>query len=187
MKNKCWSCGLTFECSKDLQNHLHAAVSYEKGGKFLWEDDVYLKPFMADDPLLHSFAADEDDEDYNVLIDKEELMRELVSNEDFGELCNDSQEILKDSSSELNIVQNIGNKQDHAENMACHFDKMKTNGILMEENFRPFHQRRKDKQLRFSVANVTAREIKDVNENYFGAYGSFGIHREMLSDKVYDV
>lgn len=138
---------------------------------------------MEDDPLLHSFAADEDDEDYNVLMDKEELMRALLSNEDFIKLCNDSQDILKDSSSELDIVQNIGNKQDQAEIMACHFDKMKADGILTEQNLGPFH-RRKEKQLRFSIANVTSREIKHVNENYFGAYGSFGIHREMLSDKV---
>lgn len=183
-ENKCWSCGFTFECSKDLQNHLHAAVSYGKDGKFLWEDDLYLKPFMADDPLLHSFAGAEDDEDYNVLIDKEELMRELGSNEDLTELCKESQEILNNGISELNIADAIGNKQDHAENMISHFEKMEAKGILIEENLEPFHQKRKDKQLMVSIANVAEREIKNVNENYFGVYGSFGIHREMLSDKV---
>nr|AFK34241.1 unknown [Lotus japonicus] len=32
--------------------------------------------------------------------------------------------------------------------------------------------------------NHIAKRIKKVNENYFGAYSLFGIHREMLSDKV---
>ncbi|KAI3416631.1 Methyltransf_25 domain-containing protein, partial [Psidium guajava] len=30
----------------------------------------------------------------------------------------------------------------------------------------------------------TANIVRTVNENYFGAYSSFGIHREMISDKV---
>ncbi|KAK6934007.1 ZN622/Rei1/Reh1, zinc finger C2H2-type [Dillenia turbinata] len=34
-----------------------------------------------------------------------------------------------------------------------------------------------------SIAN-DAKEIRVVNEGYFGSYSSFGIHREMLSDKV---
>ena len=32
--------------------------------------------------------------------------------------------------------------------------------------------------------NLVAKDIKKVNENYFGAYSSFEIHREMISDKV---
>ncbi|KAG2372505.1 protein arginine N-methyltransferase [Vigna angularis] len=32
--------------------------------------------------------------------------------------------------------------------------------------------------------NHIAKHIKKVNESYFGSYSSFGIHREMLSDKV---
>ncbi len=32
--------------------------------------------------------------------------------------------------------------------------------------------------------NLVAKDIKKVNDNYFGAYSSFGIHREMISDKV---
>ena len=56
-----------------------------------------------------------------------------------------------------------------------------SNGSAVKENLRELHQNRNDKQLRASFA---AREINNVNENYFGAYGSFGIHREMISDKV---
>lgn len=32
--------------------------------------------------------------------------------------------------------------------------------------------------------NAIDHEIVIVNKNYFGSYGSFGIHREMISDKV---
>lgn len=42
----------------------------------------------------------------------------------------------------------------------------------------------KDEELEVSFAKVEASEIKIVNKNYFGLYSSFGIHREMISDKV---
>ncbi|XP_050235016.1 probable protein arginine N-methyltransferase 3 [Mercurialis annua] len=32
--------------------------------------------------------------------------------------------------------------------------------------------------------NLAPRDVKKIDENYFGAYSCFGIHREMISDKV---
>ncbi|XP_074566171.1 putative protein arginine N-methyltransferase 3 isoform X2 [Curcuma longa] len=156
-ENKCWCCGLKFQCNRDLQNHLHPASSFAKDGIFLWEDDHYLKPFMEDDPLLHSFGGDEDEEDDPMTINKEEIMRELIDGEKLPRLYNGGRNILNGDASVSNVFTET---EDKAE---C---------------------KHKDEQLRESFANIAAKEIRNVNENYFGAYGSFGIHREMLSDKA---
>ncbi|KMZ72671.1 hypothetical protein ZOSMA_15G00070 [Zostera marina] len=34
-----------------------------------------------------------------------------------------------------------------------------------------------------AMANASAKQMKDVNDSYFGAYGTYGIHREMIGDK----
>ncbi|CAM8878827.1 unnamed protein product [Rhodiola kirilowii] len=44
---------------------------------FPWDDDMYLSPFMQDDPLLYVFGEDEDDVDYPEDEDKEELIKEI--------------------------------------------------------------------------------------------------------------
>jgi protein arginine N-methyltransferase 3 len=41
-----------------------------------------------------------------------------------------------------------------------------------------------DKHSKVSLMNLVDKDIKKANANYFGAYSSFGIHREMISDKV---
>ncbi|KAL8235178.1 hypothetical protein R6Q59_021278 [Mikania micrantha] len=41
-----------------------------------------------------------------------------------------------------------------------------------------------DKQLSNSSLSAVNHEIMTVNKDYFGSYSSFGIHREMISDKV---
>ncbi|OAY77460.1 putative protein arginine N-methyltransferase 3 [Ananas comosus] len=171
-ENKCWSCGETFQCREDVQNHLHVANSYNKGGKVLWADDSYLKPFMEDDSLLHSIAVDDDDEDWNPSMDKEELMRQLMSNEELEELCRNTHNMVG-----VKDEREIEEKEDQ-------FEKITVNGSVLEDTCEPLNQKDNEKQLKISRATLAAREIKNVNDGYFGAYGSFGIHREMLSDKV---
>lgn len=176
-ENRCWGCGLTFQCKKDLLNHLHTPDGYEKNGQLLWHDDTYLKPFMVDDELLHSFVGDEeDDEDYTGTISKEEAMKELMSSEEIAEICRNGSGVLDGGDSENGAFHKLEKKEDSAVNT--------NNGTVTKENLEEKHQQTNDERLRISFANVAAREIKNVNENYFGAYGSFGIHREMISDKV---
>ncbi|KAJ6807831.1 putative protein arginine N-methyltransferase 3 [Iris pallida] len=182
-ENKCWSCGLTFECNNKLQDHLHKYTLCKKDGKFPWEDDMYLKPSMVDDALLHSFGCEEDDEDFTASINKEELMRELMNNGVMDELSNGIRVIDIDNS-DLDIPHEIEKKETHGENVTDHFGKTMRNGIIGGTRLGELNQKQKDKSLKVSFANVAAREVKNVNENYFGAYGSFGIHREMISDKV---
>ncbi|XP_077244620.1 protein arginine methyltransferase 3 [Tasmannia lanceolata] len=188
--NKCWSCGLGFESNNNLQNHLHTAVNFEKNSKLPWQGDIYLKPFMEDDALLHSFCEDEDDEDdYIPTIDREELMRELVDANDITKICIDEESLGDIVPLELNALNENGIKKacqtvGSCLNMGNNLEMAMANGIGSGQDLGSLCQKRKDKNLRISFANVAAREIKNVNESYFGAYGSFGIHREMLSDKV---
>jgi protein arginine N-methyltransferase 3 len=49
----------------------------------------------------------------------------------------------------------------------------------------PRPSKKKDKKdLKVTFAEVAKREARNVNKDYFGSYSAFGIHREMLSDKV---
>lgn len=160
--HKCWGCGLKFRCGKDLQTHLHTHVNYEKNGQLLWGDDVYLKPFMFDDALLHSFVGDDDydDDECGEMISREEVMREFMNNGELGQTCGDDFEKIEVAVE--NVTEDLG--------------KMMTNRTVVKDDHSGLH--RSDKQMR------AAREIMNVNENYFGGYGSYGIHREMISDKV---
>lgn len=130
---------------------------------------------MEDDSLLHSFAVDDDDEDWNPSMDKEELMRQLRSNEELEELCRNTHNMVG-----VKDEREIEEKEDQ-------FEKITVNGSVLEDTCEPLNQKDNEKQLKISRATLAAREIKNVNDGYFGAYGSFGIHREMLSDKVCEV
>ncbi|XP_058078832.1 probable protein arginine N-methyltransferase 3 [Magnolia sinica] len=188
--NKCWNCGSTFQSNKDLQNHLHAAFNFGKDGKLPWQDDMYLKPFMPEDALLHSFGDDEDGEDdYTTSVDREELLRELANSKDLGEICIDDEDILDTVPSELVAPNKNRSKEascvmNGSLNLTHSLEKVAMNRMASGEDLGSPSQKQKDKNLRVSFANVAAKEIKNVNESYFGAYGSFGIHKEMISDKV---
>ncbi|XP_039132604.1 probable protein arginine N-methyltransferase 3 isoform X3 [Dioscorea cayenensis subsp. rotundata] len=180
---KCWRCGLVFNCKTDLQNHFHETDVFEKEGKFPWENDMYLKPFLVDDALLHSFAGNEDEDDDPVSVDKEELMRELMSSGVLEEIRVDSELITEINSSDLDVCEKNGVQEGPCVdgNASKCSERILTKDSVGDLVIPP--QKQKDKQLRVSFANVAAKEIKTVNEDYFGAYGSFGIHRVMLSDK----
>lgn len=46
-------------------------------------------------------------------------------------------------------------------------------------------KKKNKKDLKVTFAEVAKREARNVNKDYFGSYSAFGIHREMLSDKVW--
>lgn len=45
-------------------------------------------------------------------------------------------------------------------------------------------KKKSKKNLKVTFAEVAKKEARNVNKDYFGSYSAFGIHREMLSDKV---
>jgi protein arginine N-methyltransferase 3 len=181
-ENRCWSCGVTCQSNQDLQNHLHETVNVEDI-KPHWEDDRYLKPFMKDDSLLYSFG--EDEEDYTASVDKEELMRDL---ENFEENAIDDENAGDTTVFSADTCDKNGGRIVSASNdyspTASSLEKVMVNGVDSREHAGSAGRKLKDEHLRASFPTLIAKDIKNANKNYFGAYSSFGIHREMISDKV---
>ncbi|KAM0903188.1 hypothetical protein ACQ4PT_018815 [Festuca glaucescens] len=152
-EKKCWSCGQAFSSNTELCSHLHAVERYLIDGKVPWEDDVYLKPFMEDDSLLHSLSIDDDD-------DEDE------------DNCGMPMERGQCSAGNGVFAELPGNKLSTI---------TERNGSDISPQF---HHEMNDSHLKVARASVNAKAIKTFDDNYFGSYSSFGIHREMLSDKV---
>uniref|UniRef100_A0A2P2LE80 Arginine N-methyltransferase family protein n=1 Tax=Rhizophora mucronata TaxID=61149 RepID=A0A2P2LE80_RHIMU len=184
-ENRCWTCGITCQSNLDLQSHLHEALNVHEI-KLFWDDDRYLKPFMQDDTLLYSFSDDEEGEDdYTVGVDKEELIKDLGNIEEIT--INDDNTWQKSMSSSDYCVQNA---RDHVASATNgHVGVAGCSKMLMinggsKGNAGSSCEKHVDMHSKASLMNLAAKDIKKINENYFGAYSSFGIHREMISDKV---
>ncbi|CAL1377274.1 unnamed protein product [Linum trigynum] len=170
-QNGCWSCGVTCQSKEELQNHLHETANLENV-RLLWDDDKYLKPFMQDDMLLHSFSEEEeedDEDDYKASFDKDELMRHLG---DIGVLN----------------INEVKTSEHHSESFKQNGTKepaSSSNGQVVYKSLQPLITNGVSGDTEpTNIVNLSANKIKTVNDNYFGSYSSFGIHREMISDKV---
>lgn len=129
---------------------------------------MYLKPFMEDDSVLHSLFMDDDEED---------------------EECGISMERGQCSAGERVLAEPLGNKlstlsERNGSEISAQFEKRCTIGSTQGEDRESFAHETNDSQLKVARASVNAKAIKTVDDNYFGSYSSFGIHREMLGDKV---
>jgi protein arginine N-methyltransferase 3 len=181
-ENRCWSCGLACQSHQDIQNHVHETVKL-KDIKPLWDDDKYLKPFMQDDPLLYSFNEDEEGEDNHMTLDdQEELMRDLRN---IDEMCIEDTDTLEKSAHGygVNGAKEVASTSSSHENVGNSSKMEMVNGDS-EERVGSSDGKPSDKHSKVSLMNLVDKDIKKANANYFGAYSSFGIHREMISDKV---
>lgn len=181
-ENRCWSCGLACQSHQDIQNHVHETVKL-KDIKPLWDDDKYLKPFMQDDPLLYSFNEDEEGEDNHMTLDdQEELMRDLRN---IDEMCIEDTDTLEKSAHGYgeNGAKEVASTSSSHENVGNSSKMEMVNGDS-EERVGSSDGKPSDKHSKVSLMNLVDKDIKKANANYFGAYSSFGIHREMISDKV---
>ncbi|KAI3790614.1 hypothetical protein L2E82_03786 [Cichorium intybus] len=153
-ENRCWSCGITCQSRPELQSHLHEPSL--ESSNLPWDNDMYLKPYMEEDNLLHSFDEDEE-------LDDDDPMRS--TDEDMLKNLNNLEKITieENGASSSNGAQV---KSDVTEKDGAH------EGVFNDK-----------KSNNFPVKTVD-REIVIVNKNYFGSYSSFGIHKEMISDKV---
>ncbi|KDP40554.1 hypothetical protein JCGZ_24553 [Jatropha curcas] len=73
------------------------------------------------------------------------------------------------------LMRDLGNMEEICladDNSAACSDNFKENGI------------KEVASVSKGLLNLVSKDIKKVNESYFGSYSSFGIHREMISDKV---
>ncbi|KAL6582216.1 Protein arginine N-methyltransferase 3 [Orobanche minor] len=165
--NECWSCGMKCMSKEELQNHFHEAVIFF-GSTFPWDDDKYLNPFLQDDSLLYSFGEDDEDEEGDTMsVDREELASYMSQFEHIDMHDGGASEI---SASELVIPFEYGTKD-----AVLSFDKdisaaKPLEGVTVDNTSIP-------------VGGQT-NKIKDINKNYFNSYSSFGIHKDMISDKV---
>ncbi|CAA0831436.1 Probable protein arginine N-methyltransferase 3 [Striga hermonthica] len=175
--NKCWSCGTTCISKEDLQKHLHESANFD-GSTFPWDDDKYFKPFMQDDSLLYSFDEDDDDDEGGVMpLDREELASYMSRFEPIDMHDEGTSDI---SAPELVNPRENGGKDAAAkplEGLIVGNGNTTNGGLLPCRN-------RKNKSNADPSIKIAADEIKSINKKYFSSYGSFGIHREMISDKV---
>lgn len=153
----------------------------------LLNDDKYLNPFMQEDPLLYSFGQDEEsDNDDATPLEKEEIMTDL---REFGNISIDDADLIYALLSDLDASNEDGREGASTSNgyssMENISEKKIGSCICAKEDVGSFRGKAKDKHVRVSFANVVSKEIKNANEDYFGAYSSFIIHREMISDKVF--
>lgn len=183
--NRCWACGISFQSKKDLHDHLHEIVSFDET-RLPWDDEKYLNPFMQEDPLLYSFTEDDEcEDDFNKSADKEELMRVLSTFEMINvDYENDLEMFPSDFSSlENGLKEVVASAPDSNLGTEIPLEKVML-GSCNTNNAGLSGTKIKDLQLRVSSLKIVENEIIKVNKSYFGSYGSFGIHREMISDKV---
>lgn len=164
---------------------MHDIVNFEE--RILpWDDDKYLNSFLQEDPLLHSFFDDDEcEEDYNVIADDDELVRiwktEKIKIDDESDLekmapaCNSS---LKDGSKQI-----VYDASATHSSLEVPSDNVTVSSCNLS-NGGPSFGNPNNKPLRDFPAKISDTEILNVNRSYFGSYSSFGIHREMISDKV---
>ncbi|KAE8713842.1 putative protein arginine N-methyltransferase 3 [Hibiscus syriacus] len=180
--NRCWSCGVHCQSKQDLQSHLHQSFNTEDV-KLLLDDDKYLNPFMQEDSLLYSFGGDEEDEDdCNTSFDEEEMAK------DFGNVYIDDDYTVEDIELNAETYNKDGKTFMGVSNgqlsLACSSKEITDNGSDYGQSVRSLESHPKDKQSRVYNADVAGKDIKKVNDSYFGSYSSFGIHRDMISDKI---
>lgn len=142
-----------------------------KDVKFPWDEEKYLKPFWQEDSLLYSFADDEEDEEDT--FDREGLIEDLQK---LGNLSIDDDEDIGETSASNNENCNINGSKDVTLLSNCNGLKQSSADDLIVNG--------KDAEPKVCDGRLVNRNIRKVNENYFGSYSSFGIHKEMLSDKV---
>lgn len=142
---------------------------------------------MQDDSLLYSFGDDEEPEDdYTTAAEKEELMNDLRKFEEIntGSDIHGEQFAVNCNTSGGNISKNVAAASNENLNTGSSSGKSTVNGMISSKHSGSSDRVTDDKQLRTYIPKLVANDIKIVNEDYFGSYSSFGIHREMLSDKA---
>ncbi|MED6146722.1 Protein arginine N-methyltransferase 3 [Stylosanthes scabra] len=178
--NKCWSCGSTCQSNQDLQNHLHDAIDLSDI-KTKWDDDRYLKPFMLDDSLLYSFVDYEDVEDEQIPPMDEDLMVDLKNSIETLDL---KKVVVTDGVYDTSSSKKVASVPNDHLNQENSSEKELVNGKNSRPYVQPIDKAKDEGLLMAKSRNHMEKQIKMVNESYFGSYSSYGIHREMLSDKV---
>ncbi|KAF7824750.1 putative protein arginine N-methyltransferase 3 [Senna tora] len=181
-ENRCWNCGFTCESNQNLQSHLHDIVNF-KDIKLQWGDDRYLKPFIQDDSVLYNFADYEESEDEQTTpINKEQFVKDLKIFEEMFNGYRSTMEkvVANDDKNNLCGMKETTSVSDDYVNHDSSLYKDHSN----DKGSRGYVKNQEEGCLIANSSCRLARHVMKVNESYFGSYSSFGIHREMLSDKA---
>lgn len=133
---------------------------------------------------MYSFAEDEEDDDISLV--NNNIQRNTDTD---GGICN------VDESTRENIpLHSNRNKENGMEdcsstshgylNAPSNLEEVIETTEKTMETLELNDKIQEDDQLKIARRRFHSKDIKNANENYFGSYSSFGIHREMLSDKV---
>ncbi|KAI5082237.1 hypothetical protein GOP47_0001980 [Adiantum capillus-veneris] len=164
-----------------------------------WQDDKYLTPFLENDPLLYSFEENSDDDDdaseekvipqdVTPLLEKTELKSLLLA----ASCGADAEGLVISATDKLNALTiddlhttdlsaSRGQNNGHSHKLDANHDS--DTSLINEYNGSAMAKKHSNK-LKVSFAKVAARERYSINQSYFGSYSTFGIHREMLSDRI---
>lgn len=136
---------------------------------------------------MYSFGDDEEaEDDYTTEAEKEELMSDLRK---FEKISIDS-DIHGENfafnfhSCDGNVSKDVATASNELLTAGSSSGNITVNGMISSECGGSPEKVTNDKQLRTYIPKLVAKDIKIVNEDYFGSYSSFGIHREMISDKA---
>ncbi|MCO5551320.1 hypothetical protein L7F22_004821 [Adiantum nelumboides] len=163
-----------------------------------WQDDKYLTPFLENDSLLYSFEENSDDDD----VSKEKVIpqdvRPLLSDTELesmllsaGSGVNEKGLVISATDGlnalTINGLLNTGVPASRG-NDNCHSYKVDAKDdsatTVMKADDGSALTKKGSNKLKVSFAEVAQRERYSINQSYFGSYSTFGIHREMLSDKI---
>lgn len=208
-----WSAGASLELQESLGL---SGDAKQKGTVAAWKDDKFLTPFLENDPLLYSFDDEGEDDDVEELnaAEKTTALRELLegSSTDLKALAETSVSTGSAGASDLADITKVFLSLDEGirEELASPVDVPdvaadSSSGSSLQDDGTPdgegnqkgsvkscngteprVSKKRDKKDLKVTFAEVAKREARNVNKDYFGSYSTFGIHREMLSDKVFD-
>ncbi|CAH9085162.1 unnamed protein product [Cuscuta epithymum] len=187
-ESRCWNCQITFKSKQDMQDHLHKIIKY-KSNVLPWDDDKYLKPYLQEDALLFSFAEDDEGIDDSMSVNNNDALcpKDMST---FERIRIDDHEFSSDEykSRRGACCENGGKKVTPTTDRCCNNGNSLGNSEIRIEDPKDcnisLHGSSEDKGHTCSITDIARKKINNINSSYFGAYSSFGIHREMISDKV---
>jgi len=141
-----------------------------------WSDDCYMKPALPDDPMLMVDIDDDIGDDLNE--EEESLLQSFKQLNVPG--SNSSDREIADMGKTLDILRRqLEVKSQDLEAAVADMEKMRrvTQALVNGDGGEP-------EPANTAERSVSGRRTENEDSGYAGSYAHFGIHHEMLSDKV---
>ncbi|KAG8391100.1 hypothetical protein BUALT_Bualt01G0152700 [Buddleja alternifolia] len=155
-------------------------------GEGVWRGEGGLQYFVTIYSLTYSLDFYKCFKLINYDIDSNEIATHLsqfehININEEGSSNGDAPELMSPC---VNEGKEVEFTSDKGTNTGNPLEKLVMNGFNnIADVIPPSRNTESEKYTVFST-KIAANEIKNINKNYFGSYSSFGIHRDMISDKV---